>query len=57
LKNINQITFCFVEEGTGSGSEDSKKECNINCADFFFFSVFLMDVMGGKITVVSKEPH
>jgi len=49
LKKTNQITF--VEEGPGRGSEDIKEECNINCDDFFFFSVFLMDVMGGKITI------
>ena len=52
-KNITQITF--VEEVPGRGSEDIKKECNINCFDFFFFSVFLMDVMGGKITINFKE--
>jgi len=46
-KNINQITF--VKEGPGHGSEDITKECNVNCFDCFFFSVFLMDVMGGKI--------
>ena len=56
-KNINEITFYFVEEGPGRGSEDIKKECNINCFDFFFFSVFLMDVMGGKITINLKELH
>jgi len=56
-KNFNQITFCFVEEGPGRGSEDIKKECNLNCFDFFFFSVFLMDVMGGKITISLKELH
>jgi len=35
------------------------KECNVNCFDFFFFSVFFffMDVMGGKITVNLKELH
>jgi len=55
--NINQITFYFAEEGPGCGSEDIKKECNVNCFDFFFFSVFLMDVMGGKITVNLKELH
>ena len=38
-KNINQITFDFAEEGPGRGSEDIKKECNVNCFDFFFFSV------------------
>jgi len=51
------MTFYVVEEGPGRGSEDIKKECNINCFDFFFFSVFLMDVMGGKITVSLKELH
>jgi hypothetical protein len=48
-KNINQITFYSAEEGPGRGSEDIKKECIVNCFDFIFFSVFLMDVMGGKI--------
>jgi len=56
-KNINQITFYFVEEGPGCGLEDIKKECNVNCFDFFFFSVFLMDVTGGKIIVNLKELH
>jgi hypothetical protein len=56
-KNINQIAFHFVEEGPGRGSEDIRKECNVYCFDFFFFSVFLMDVMGGKITINSKELH
>jgi len=27
----------------------------MNCFDFFFFSLFLMDVMGGKITINLKE--
>jgi len=52
----NQSTFYFVEEGSGHGSEDIKKECNVNCLDFFFF-VFLMDVMGGKVTINLKELH
>jgi len=56
-KNINQITFYFVEEGPGHGSGHIKKECNVSCFDFFFFSVFLMDVMGGKITINLKELH
>jgi len=47
----------LAEEGPGCGSEDIKKERNVNCFDFFFFSVFLMDVMGGKITVNLKELH
>jgi hypothetical protein len=53
-KNIDQIIFYFVEEGPGRGSEDIKKECIVNCFDFFLFSVFLMDVMGGKITINFK---
>ena len=56
-KNINQITLYFVEEGPGRGSEDIKKEYNVNCFDFFFFSVFLMDIMCRKITINSKELH
>jgi hypothetical protein len=56
-KSINQIAFYFAEEGSGRGSVDTKKECNVNCFDFFFFSVFLMDVMGGKITINLKELH
>ena len=50
-KNINQITFYFVEEGLGRGSEDVEKECNVNRV---FFSVFLMDVMGGKISQLKR---
>ena len=32
-KYINQITFYFVEEGPGCGSEDIKKEFNVNCGN------------------------
>ena len=35
--------------------EDIKKECNVNCFDFFSFSVLLMDVMRGKITSTYKN--
>jgi len=57
-KNINQITFYFSEEGPGRGSEDIKTECDVSCFDFFFFlSVFLMDVVGGKIAISLKELH
>jgi len=37
LKNVNKITFYFVKEGPGRASEDTKKECNVNCFDFFLF--------------------
>jgi len=56
-KNINQITFYFVEECPGCGSEDITKECNVNCFDFFFFSVFLMDILGGKTTISFTQLH
>jgi hypothetical protein len=54
-KNINQITRYCAEEGPDRGSEDIKKECNVNCFDIFFFSVFLMDVMVGKIIINFKK--
>jgi hypothetical protein len=54
-KYINHITFYFIEEGPGRGSEDIKKEFSVNCFDCFFFSVFLMDVMVGKITINFKR--
>ena len=34
---INQITSYFAEEGPGRGSEDNKKECNVNGFDFSSF--------------------
>jgi len=41
-KNISQITYYFAEEGPGRGSEDIKKECNVNCFDFFhLFCLFV----------------
>jgi hypothetical protein len=52
-----QITFYFVEEGPGRGSDDIKKECNVKCFNFFFFSVFLIDVIRKKITINLKEMH
>jgi hypothetical protein len=62
LKNINQIAFYFVEEGPGPCSDDIKKNCIVNYFDFFFFSVFSMDILGGKITIsfgtkIKKETH
>jgi hypothetical protein len=36
-KTIIQITFYFVEEGPGRGSENTRKECNVNCFDVSFF--------------------
>jgi len=54
-EKINQITFYFVQEGPGRGSEDIKKERNVDCFDFFFCSLFLMEVMGAKFTISLKE--
>jgi hypothetical protein len=48
--------FYFVE-GPGCVSEGIKKEFNVNCFDFFFFSIFLVGIMGGKITINLKELH
>jgi hypothetical protein len=56
-KNINQITFHFAKKVPGRGSEDIKTECDVNCFDSFFFSVFFMDVVSGKITINLKEMH
>jgi len=56
LKNINQITFYSVEEGPGRGSEDIKKECNINCFNFSFLS-FDRRLGWKKITVNLTELH
>jgi len=57
IEKINRINFYLGEEGPGCGSEDIKKEYNVNSFDFFFFSVSLMDVMGGKITINVKQLH
>ena len=54
---MKQITFHSVEEGPCRAAEYTEKECNVNCFDFFFFSVFLMEVMSGKITIDLKELH
>jgi hypothetical protein len=40
-QQTSHITFYFVEEAPGRGSEDIKQECNVNRFHFFFFSVFL----------------
>jgi hypothetical protein len=45
----------LVEVGPGRGSDDIMKACNVNCFEFFFFPVILMEVMGGKIRVNLKE--
>ena len=57
MKKISIKSLYFVEEGPHRGSEDIKKECNVNCSNFFFFSVLLMDIMGGKTTMNLKELH
>jgi hypothetical protein len=49
--------FYFVEEGPGRGSEDVRKNVTSNVSIFFFFSVFFMDVMCGKIAINLIELH
>jgi hypothetical protein len=40
-QNISQIIFYLAEEGPGCGSEDIKKECNVNCFGIsFLFCLF-----------------
>jgi len=46
-KNINQITLYFAEEGPGRGSEDIKKESNVNCFDFLLL-ICLFDGRHGR---------
>ena len=50
MKYINQITFYFSEEGPGRGSEDIKKECNVNCFDFLCRVHLWFRLMGGLQT-------
>jgi len=57
LKKYQSNQFYFVEEGLGRFSEDIKKECNLNCFEFFFISLFLMDVMGRKTITILIELH
>jgi len=57
LKKYQSNNFIFCWKGPGRGSEHIEKESNVKCFDFFFFFVFLMDVMVGKITINLKEPH
>jgi hypothetical protein len=57
MKKYQLNHYYFVEESLGRCSEDIKKDFNVNCFDFFICSVFLMDVMGGKIKINLKELH
>jgi hypothetical protein len=42
-----------VQKAQAVVQKTSRKNVTSTVFDFFFFSVFLMDVMGGKITVQS----
>jgi hypothetical protein len=55
LKKYQSNHFYFVEEVPGSGSEDIRKECNVNCFNFFFYSASLLEFMCGKITISLKN--
>jgi hypothetical protein len=41
MKKYQPNHLHFAEEGPGHGSEDIKKECNVNCFDFLL--LFLQD--------------
>jgi hypothetical protein len=45
-KNVNRVTFYFVEDAPGRATEDIKKECKVDCFDFLFFSVFFVGRRG-----------
>jgi hypothetical protein len=47
-KYVKQITSYFVEDGPDCASEEIKKECNVSCSDFFFFSVLFYGRHGWK---------
>jgi len=55
LKKSIKSLFILFEVVPGRGSGDIRKECNVNCFDFFFFSVLLMGVVGGKVTMNLKR--
>jgi hypothetical protein len=56
-KNINQITFYFVEEGSGRGSEDTKKNVTSTVLIFSAFLSFWWMSWVEKRTINLKELH
>jgi hypothetical protein len=54
---VNQITFILFKKAQAVVQKTSRKNVTSTVLIFFVFSVFLMDVMGGKITVNLKELH
>jgi hypothetical protein len=48
-QNVTSTVFILPKKAQAVVQKTSR-QCNVNCFDFFFFSVFLMDIMGGKIT-------
>ena len=54
-KKINQSLCILLKNVQAMAQKTSRKNLTSNLFDFFFFSVFLMDVMGGKITINLKD--
>jgi len=58
LKKISiKSLFNLLKKAQAVVQKTARKNVMSTVLIFSFFSVFLMDVMDGKITVVSKEPH
>jgi hypothetical protein len=49
--------FILLKTAQAVVQKPSRKNVMPTVLSFFFFSVFLMDVMGGKITINLKELH
>jgi len=47
--------FILLKKAHAVDQKPSRK--NVTLTVFFFFSLFLMNVVGGKITINSKELH
>jgi len=56
-KISNKSLFILLKKAQAVVQKTSRKNVNVNCFDFFFFSIFLMDVVGGKITINLKKLH
>jgi len=56
LKKI-KLLFIVLKMAQALLQKTSRNNVHVNCFEFFFFSVFLMDAMGRKITINLKELH
>ena len=54
---IIKTLFILLKKAQAAFQKTSRKNVMSTVLIFFFFSIFLMDVMGGKITINLKELH